>query len=823
MVLDKTVELRERSAAPSGPAGLTSAEARRRLGEVGPNAVVEKVPPRWRVFLAKLWSPIPWLLEIAILLQIGLGKHVEAAVIAGLLLFNATLGFIQESRAGAALAALRKRLAPTALVRRDGEWARLLASELVPGDAIRLSLGALVPADAAIVSGSVILDQSMLTGESVPVDAGPGSLAYAGSLVRRGQAIAEVTATGTKTYFGRTAELVRTAHSASTEQAAILAATRNLAMVNGAVATAIIAYAVVIALPSDDLIRLALTAVLATIPVALPATFTLSAAFAAQMLARRGVLLTRLSAAHEAAAMDVLCADKTGTLTRNVLEVVEVVAMPGFDRRQVLRLAALASSEADQDPIDAAVRSAASALVRDRITERPVRFIPFDPATKMSEAFAVDSDGREIRIAKGAFEALARLAEEPEDASGQVDALAARGHRVLAVAAGPPNSLRLAGLIAISDPPREDAPGLIAALRDLGVRTLMVTGDSAVTAAAIAGKVGIAGGVGRPGGLSDGPSPDQFGVFARVVPEEKYRLVKALQQHGHVVGMCGDGTNDAPALRQAQIGIAVASATDVAKAAAAMVLTEPGLAGIVFAVREGRTAFQRLLTYTFNMLVKKIEIVLFLAIGLGLTGHAILTPVLLVLLFMTNDFLAMSLTTDRASPASAPSRWRMRNITGAAIVLGACKLGFSTAILAYGWFGLGLGAGELQTLAFVTLVFGAQAVLFVLRERRPLWSSRPGRWVLASSAADIAIASTLALSGTLMEPLPWRLVAALLAAAVAFALILDQIKLLVLAAFNIDDVSRRPVPSPSPEDASAAAPESFNRMGTAAPSRGSTT
>jgi H+-transporting ATPase len=765
--------------------GLTSAEARRRLSEFGPNAVTEEAPPRWRTFLAKFWAPVPWMLEAAIVLQLGLGQYVEAAVVGTLLLFNATLGFIQEGRAGAALAALKTRLAPTALVRRDGEWVRLPAAELVPGDAIRLPLGALVPADAAIVSGSVMVDQSMLTGESVPVDANPGSQVYAGSLVRRGQAIAEVTTTGSKTYFGRAAALVRVAHARSSEQAAIFGATRNLAVVNGTVAVLIIVYAYATALPSGDLIRLALTALLATIPVALPATFTLSAAFGAQVLARRGVLLTRLSAAHEAAAMDVLCADKTGTLTRNALEVVDVVAMPGFDRERVLALAVLASSEADQDPIDAAIRGAAAKATARGVTERLVRFVPFDPATRMSEAFAVDHDGDELRIAKGAFQAIADVTDIAADARRLVDDLAEHGHRVIAVAAGLPNSLRLAGLIALSDPPREDSAGFVATLRDMGVRTIMVTGDSPVTAAAIARKVGIAGAVCPPERLSGELSTDEFGVFARVVPEDKYRLVKALQSHGHVVGMCGDGTNDAPALRQAQIGIAVSSATDVAKAAASLVMTEPGLGGIVFAIREGRVAFQRLLTYTFNMLVKKIEIVLFLALGLGLTGHAVLTPVLMVLMLVTNDFLAMSLTTDRASPAPSPSVWRMRNITGAAVILGACKLGFSTAMLAFGKYQLRLSEGKLQTLAFVTLVFGAQALLYVLRERRHIWSSKPSNWVLAASAADIAIISAFALSGILMEPLSWRVLAVVFVAAAGFGLILDQVKLPVKSAFKV--------------------------------------
>jgi H+-transporting ATPase len=457
--------------------------------------------------------------------------------------------------------------------------------------------------------------------------------------------------------------------------------------------------------------------------------------------------------------------------------------MPGFDRERVLALAKLASSEGDQDPIDAAVRAAAGDAAA---VQRLVRFVPFDPATKMSEAFVLDQNGRELRITKGAFHAVAELAQVPEGVRRTADGLAGRGHRIIAVATGSSSSLRLAGLVAISDPPRDDSAELIGALRGLGVRTVMVTGDSAVTAAAIARKVGVAGEVAAPEAIRGEPNIDKIGVFARVVPEEKFRLVRSLQRAGHVVGMCGDGTNDAPALRQAQIGIAVSSATDVAKAAAGMVMTEPGLGGIVDAVREGRVGFQRLLTYTFNMLVKKIEIVLFLAVGLALTGHPVMTPVLMVLMLMTNDFLAMSLTTERASSSVSPSRWRMRNITGAAIALGACKLVFSTAMLAFGRFALELGPGEMQTFAFVTLVFGAQAVLYVVRERRPMWSSRPSHWVLTASAIDIGIVSTLALSGIFMEPLPWHVIVGALGAVAVFAAILDRIKLPVTAALKVE-------------------------------------
>jgi H+-transporting ATPase len=768
----------------ASPEGLSNAEAERRRAVYGANETEEQSRPAWQAFLAKFFAPVPWLLEAAILLQLALGKFVEAALIGGLLIFNTTLSFIQEGRASAALAALKKRLAPTALVRRDGAWNRVPAAVLVPGDIIQLALGALVPADARIVSGAVMVDQSMLTGESVPVDAGSGDTIYAGSLIRRGAAIAEVTATGAKTYFGKTAELVRVAHAASTEQAAVFAVTRNLAIVNGSITALIVIYAVVGGLPNGEVVRLALTALLGTIPVALPATFTLSAALGAQTLAARSVLLTRLSAAHEAAAMDVLCADKTGTLTQNALEVVDIVPLPGFDRSRVLALAARASAEADQDPIDTAIRNAAR-TEHALADERLVQFVPFDPARKISEARVIDRGGVEWRIVKGAFEIVATMAQMPTDAQNRVDDLAARGHRVIAVAAGS-TTLRLAGLVAISDPPRDDSAPLIAELHAMGVRTIMVTGDSAVTASAIAKKIGLEGAACHADQMPDAVRADQFGIFARVLPEQKFRLVQALQKGGHVVGMCGDGTNDAPALRQAQIGIAVSSATDVAKAAAGMVLTEPGLSGIVAAVREGRAGFRRLTNYTLNMLVKKIEIVLFLAIGLLLTGQAVLTPALMVLLFITNDFLSMSLTTDRVSGSAKPNKWNMRGITAAAVIFGLCKLAFSAAILAVGAFAIGLDAVTLQTLAFVALVFGNQALLYVLRERHRMWSSRPGNWVIASSVVDTGLATALALSGTLMAPLALRDWLAVFIAAVGFALLLDGIKRLVLARFPVD-------------------------------------
>jgi len=567
---------------------------------------------------------------------------------------------------------------------------------------------------------------------------------------------------------------------------AVLGRPRTLAIVNGTVAAVIIASAHAAAFPPAETIRLALTALLATVPVALPATFTLSAALGAQRLARHGVLVTRLSAGHEAAAMDLLCVDKTGTLTRNTLEIVDVVAMPGHDRERVLTLAALASSDADQDPIDAAIRAAAPIPASVEIPERRVQFEPFDPVTQTAEAVVLSDRAGERRVIKGAIGAIAQVAVVPADTRRSADDLAAQVNRVLAVATGPAGSLRLAGLIALSDPPRDDSAALVASLRDMSVRTIMVTGDSAVTAAAIARAVGIDGMVCPPELVAQDRGTTDCGVFARIVPEAKYRLVPALQHDGHVVGMCGDGVNDAPALRQAQVGIAVASATDAAKAAAGLILTEPGLTGIVSAIREGRCGFQRLVSYTLNMLAKRVEVVLLLAIGLGLTGHAVMTPVLMVLLMVTNDLLSMSLTADHATPATAPSVWRMRHITAVALSLGLCKLVFSVSLLALGVFRLELGVAELQTLAFVTLVFGNQALMYVLRERRRLWRSMPSQWVLASSAVDLTVVSLLAWSGTLMAPLPWRVLATVLAAAIGFAGVLDQIKLPVMAAFEVE-------------------------------------
>jgi H+-transporting ATPase len=764
--------------------GLGQAEAQKRLIRFGPNAMPDTSEHPLRMALEKFWAPVPWMLEAAIVFELALGKYVEAAIIALLLVFNAALGLFQESRAQATLAALKSRLALTASVKRDGVWKSVPAAELVPGDVLKLSLGGVVAADVNLTSGEVLLDQSMLTGESVPIEASAGVHTYAGALVRRGEAEAEVTATGARTKFGHTAELVRTAHAVSSQQTAVLRVVRNLALFNGGVIVLLVAYAWYLKMPVGDIVPLVLTAILASIPVALPATFTLASALGARALAKLGVLPTRLSAVDEAASIIVLCADKTGTLTQNALTVTTVRPMAGFDEAHVLALAALASSDGGGDPVDGAIRSAAASKP---VSDAPtlVKFDAFDPAKKMSEATATDSGGTAQRIVKGAFTVVSALAEPSAVATAVAKDLEDKGFRVLAVAAGGASAMKLAGLIALSDPPRGDSAALVAELRGLGVRTVMVTGDAAATAAIVAKAVGLDGAVCPPGPIPEAVRPDQFAVFAGVLPEDKYKLVRAFQQDGHTVGMCGDGANDAPALRQAQMGIAVSTATDVAKSAAGMVLTEPGLAGIVAAVKEGRTTFQRILSYTLNSITKKIVQVLFLAMGLLMTGHAILTPLLMVLIMITGDFLGMALTTDNVRPSPAPNVWRIGNLTIAGVIMGLGELLFCTSVLAFGAYRVGLTIGALQTLAFVAIVFGNQATTYTNRERRHLWSSRPSIWLLVSSIVDLLIASTLAVSGIAMTPLPAWVVACTLAAAAAFAVVLDLVKVPVFLRLRI--------------------------------------
>ena len=590
----------------------------------------------------------------------------------------------------------------------------------MPGDEVKLSLGAVVAADVKLEEGSILLDQSMLTRWICP-----GRSRARPANVRRGAGCGAerprpvVTATGARTKFGHTAELVRSAHVVSTQQKTVVRVVGNLAIFSSALIVLLVAYAL------GRKCRVATSSISCSRPSWHPSRSLYPprspwrpAVRREKALARLGVLPTRLSAVDEAATLDVLCSDKTGTLTLDALTVTALRPETGFDEPHLLALAALASSDGGRDPVDAAIRAAA-AMRPVAAPAKLTKLVPFDPATKLSEAAAVDARGVAIRAVKGAFAVVSKLAEASPTADAMAQELEEKGFRVLAVAAGS-TTLKLAGVIALSDPPRPDAAELIKQLRALGVRTVMVTGDAMATARIIANEVGLEGAICPAGPIPAAVRPEAFAVFAGVMPEDKYHLVQAFQKTGHTVGMCGDGVNDAPALRQAQMGIAVSTATDVAKSAAGIVLTKPGLEGVVAAVKEGRITFQRILTYTINSVTKKIVQVFLLAAGLLITGQAILTPMLMVIIMITGDFLGMALTTDHVKPSPTPSAWRVGDLTLAGIFMGLCELVFCVAVLLVGKLHMGFGIDTLRTLAFVVIVLGNQATMYTNRARQHL-------------------------------------------------------------------------------------------------------
>ncbi|HQR70872.1 MAG TPA: plasma-membrane proton-efflux P-type ATPase [Burkholderiaceae bacterium] len=769
--------------------GLSGADAVQRLARFGPNAIAGKAAPAWRQVAVKFWAPVPWMLEAVIVLQLLLGRHLEALVIAALLVFNAAVAFVQERRARDALALLRKQLHVKARVLRDGEWRQIPAEQVVPGDVVHVRAGDLVPADLVLFNGALALDQAALTGESLPVDVGPGKPAYTGAIVRQGEASGEVTATGAHTFFGRTAELVRTSSAPSHMQRTIFAIVKRLVIFDAVLVALVVVFARYHHLPLADTAVFSLMLLVASVPVALPATYTLATAVSSLELARQGVLVTRLPAVEEAAAMDTLVSDKTGTLTQNTLTLAGVTALSDdTDEHAVLRAAALASDDATQDPLDLALLAPARA--QGLLQDSPVRkdFHPFDPGTRRSEGvFTVDE--HEWHAVKGAANVIGPLCKLGTKQQAALDAaertLAESGARVLAVAAGPAaNALQLLGVVALSDPPRPDAADLIAQLGRLGVRVRMATGDALETARAIGARLGLGTRVCEARGDAL-QSPENCDLYARVLPEDKHAIVQALQRSGHVTGMTGDGVNDAPALRQAELGVAVASATDVAKAAAGVVLTDPGLSGVLTVVRTGREVHRRMLTYTLNKTLKTFEIVVFLTLGLWLTGGFVISATLIVLLLFANDFVTMSIATDRVQPAPQPQRWQVRRLMSAALVFAVLSLLFSFSVYWWARSTQGLDPARMQTVVFLLLAFTNQASIYVLRTDGRLWAFAPGRWMALASVGDVVIVSLFALLGWLMAPLPIALVAGLIAASIGFALVLDQAKRFVFPRFAI--------------------------------------
>lgn len=764
-----------------GPnAGLSQTEVQALRAQHGFNEIREEPTSPLRSILKRLWGPIPWMLEAAVILEVILGRTIEPAIIAAWLLFSAILGATQERRARSALDLLRSRLQVITRVRRDESWRQLPARELVPGDTVRVQTGDIVPADCTIRAGTLEVDQAALTGESAAVARSVGDTIYSASTVRRGEATCAVTATGPRSFYGRTAELLRSARSTGHLDQLLFGVVRYLVAIDAVLAAVLIAFVLWRGADLLPLLPFFLVLVTATVPVTMPAAFTVANAVEARLLANDGVLVTGLSAIQEAATMDVLCIDKTGTLTQNRQTVAAVIALTGETENEILAWAAAACDEATQSPLDHAIlqaldRATAPDLVR-------TQFIPFDPAVKRSEAY-VRRDGKPLKVVLGSPIIVGTLAEPVPDLMSRVEELAVSGARVLAVAAGPEDRLTLRGLISLADTPREDAASLVKALQSIGLRILMVSGDTPMTARAISRQVGLGD---RFGDVSASlENPLQYDGFAGFFPEDKLHLVQTLQSTGRITGMTGDGINDAPALKQAEVGIAVDTASDVAKASAQVVLTQPGLHGIVAVVSAGRRVYRRMLTWTITKIARTVELAALLTIGYIATGIFVTPLVLIAVIIVLNDVVTITLATDSAWISPVPEKWSIKEIAKVAGVLAAGWLALAFVILWIVWVSLKLPSPQIQTLVFVYLMYSAQATIYLTRVRDRLWSFPPSRYVATATIGNVIVASALAYWGVLMAPVPGALLLAMLGAVAVATIFLDQIKIWIFQSTGI--------------------------------------
>jgi plasma-membrane proton-efflux P-type ATPase len=698
---------------------------------------------------------------------------------------------MQERRAAGVITALRRRLPVTARVRREAQWQVIPARQLVPGDIVRVRLGDIVPADAKLLSGSLGVDQSALSGESGEIDKAPGDMLPSGSVVRRGEGDGVVMLTGARTYFGRTTELVQQARPKLHIEAVVAKVVGWLFVIVGVLLGVVMVLSLLRNVPFLETASLMLVLLMSAVPVALPVMFTVTMAVGARELAKGGVLVTRLSAAEDAATMDVLCVDKTGTITMNRLAVSGVIPRAPATEAEVLFAGALASNEANQDPIDLAFLAAAKErhVFDDAAAIRAVSFTPFDATLRRTEA-VIEQGGQRLRVMKGAVRTVAAVCGLP---ALEIEALAAsagdsakKGYRTLAVARGPePGPLELVGLVTLVDPPRPDAGRLIAELRSLGVSVKMLSGDALAIASEIARGVGLPNirrmadlkaASGDAGVAAAGLLAGVDG-FAAVYPEDKYIVVRQLQAAGHVTGMTGDGVNDAPALRQAEVGIAVSSATDVAKSAASVVLTEPGLTDIVTLVEQGRTIYQRLLTWIVNKISRTILKAGFVAIAFVVSGRFVVSAFAMLLLVLMTDMAKISLATDTVRPSRKPESWNIGGFVAVSVALGVAMVLEALLLLAVCWspFGLAAGGPALHTFSFLVLLYFAAFSIVSARERRRFWTTRPGKTLLAALAAEVLVGTALTrvgLSG--VAPLPWQQALAVFAYALFCCLVVND-------------------------------------------------
>ena len=782
----------------SSPEGLSQDEAQKRLAQYGPNELEEKKTNAFLKFLSYFWGPIPWMIEAAVILSAFARHWPDFAIILLLLVANAVVGFWEEHQAGNAIAALKAKLAIKARVKRDGKWVTPAARELVPGDVIHVRLGDIVPADARLLEGDEIeVDQSALTGESLPAARKPGEAVFSGSIVRQGEIDALVYATGANTYFGKTAQLVQEANTVSHFQRAVLKIGNYLIILAVTLVVLILAVALFRGDPMLTTLQFALVLTVAAIPVAMPTVLSVTMAVGARLLAKKEAIVTRLAAIEELAGVDMLCSDKTGTLTQNKLTLGDPFSVNGIPTDQVILSAALASRGDNKDAIDLAVLGG---LKNDQSLKdyQVIHFLPFDPVHKRTEANVKAADGNEFRVTKGAPQVILELAANAEqvkfDVEKAVNEFAARGFRSLGVArAEKDGAWQFLGVLPLFDPPREQAKATIATAREMGVNVKMVTGDALAIARETAVKLGLGTNILDASGFGDtkhhetaqlAESIEKADGFAQVFPEHKFHIVDVLQQRGHIVGMTGDGVNDAPALKKADCGIAVSGATDAARAAASIVLMTPGLSVIIDAIKESRKIFQRMNSYAIYRIAETLRVLLFMTLAILIFNFYPLTAVMIVMLALLNDGAILSIAYDKVHYKDKPEAWNMRMVLGVSSVLGLIG-----PVAAFGLFYLGdrvyhLDRAHIQTLMYLMLSVAGHLTIFLTRTRGPFWSIRPARILWMAVLGTQGVATLIAVYGLFMTPLGWGWALFVWGYALVWFLVSDRVKLLAYRVFD---------------------------------------
>ena len=771
--------------------GLSEKEAEERLKKYGYNEIAGKKVNPIKKFLLKFWGPIPFMLFIVIAISFVLGKDIDAYIVIGLLVFNGVAGFLEEFKADNTLELLKNKLSVNVNVERDNQWKKIPAKLLVPGDIIRVRLGDIVPADCLIIEGDYLsVDQSMLTGESLPVDKKEGETIFSSSTVREGEATALVLNTGKNTSFGKTADLVRIASGKMHLESDILKLLKYLIYVDVMLIVAVFIFSSIFKINLLTVIPFSLLILLASVPVGLPAAFTVAMAYGTERLSSKNILVTKLEAIEEASTMNVVCLDKTGTITGNQLSVSDPFGYGKFSVEEVLFYGAIASRREDNDEIDNAVIDGLKKYDTKNLelNYKLVKFTPFNPSTKMSQADVV-LNGKKMSAIKGFPAVIMKKCSldtsETKKINAKIKEMSLKGYRTIAVAAklASKKEWSFVGIIPLNDKPRQDSKKLIEELKALGIKTKMLTGDNIDTAKEIAKEVGIGDkilDVKVLEGLDEKTLSKlviEHDGFAGVFPKDKYTIVKALQDAGYHVGMTGDGVNDAPALKQAEVGIAVSNATDVAKSAATIVLTSPGIEPIVNAVKESRSIFERMISYTLNKVARIFQIAFFLSIAFIILRFLPIRAIQLILMIFINDIGSIALSTDKESYSKRPDSWDIKAIFFASILFGAMAI-IEVSLLAYiGLFYFHLGHASFETFMFVAFIFSIEALLLSIRSRRRFFHSRPSIPVMLQIVLAIIITFIIARFGILMSSISTYYMILIGATAVIFLLITDVIKI----------------------------------------------